>query len=81
MSTFSDEDVQKLKSMGNEENAKVWLGLYDKKVKFEPRVDDEVKQHLIQVTILFAFFIEDNILKMQYFRSMKISAGMFHPTN
>ncbi|KAI1718751.1 putative GTPase activating protein for arf domain-containing protein [Ditylenchus destructor] len=48
MSTFSDDDIQKMKSMGNEENAKIWLGLYDKKVKFEPRVDDEVKQHLIQ---------------------------------
>ncbi|KAI1730451.1 putative GTPase activating protein for arf domain-containing protein [Ditylenchus destructor] len=48
MSTFSDDDIQKMKTMGNEENAKIWLGLYDKKVKFEPRVDDEVKQHLIQ---------------------------------
>uniref|UniRef100_A0A915EPM0 Arf-GAP domain-containing protein n=1 Tax=Ditylenchus dipsaci TaxID=166011 RepID=A0A915EPM0_9BILA len=48
MSTFSDDDVKKLKLLGNEENQKIWLGLLDKKIKFEPRVEDEVRQHLIQ---------------------------------
>lgn len=52
MSTFSDSDIQKMQSNGNEENAKIWLGLYDNKIKFDSRVQDEIKQHLIQVKIL-----------------------------
>lgn len=49
MATFSNEEVEKLKSMGNEENSKIWLGLHDGPVKFEPvRLDENVKAHLIQ---------------------------------
>uniref|UniRef100_A0AC34GLZ7 Uncharacterized protein n=1 Tax=Panagrolaimus sp. ES5 TaxID=591445 RepID=A0AC34GLZ7_9BILA len=49
MATFSNEEIEKLKSMGNEENNKVWLGLHDGPIKFEPvRLDENVKQHLIQ---------------------------------
>jgi hypothetical protein len=49
MATFSNEEIEKLKSMGNEENAKIWLGLHDGPIKFEPiRLDENVKQHLIQ---------------------------------
>uniref|UniRef100_A0A7E4VFK6 Arf-GAP domain-containing protein n=1 Tax=Panagrellus redivivus TaxID=6233 RepID=A0A7E4VFK6_PANRE len=49
MATFTQEEVEKLRSSGNDENAKIWLGLHDGPVKFEPvRLDDAVKQHLIE---------------------------------
>jgi len=49
MATFSNDEVEKLKNAGNEENAKIWLGLHDGPVKFTPvRLDENVKNHLIQ---------------------------------
>jgi len=47
LSIFNKEEVEKVRRMGNEENAKIWLGLCDKP-KFETKNDDEIKQHLIQ---------------------------------
>uniref|UniRef100_A0AC34RST5 Arf-GAP domain-containing protein n=1 Tax=Panagrolaimus sp. JU765 TaxID=591449 RepID=A0AC34RST5_9BILA len=48
MATFSNEEVEKLQTMGNEENARIWLGLHDGPVKFEPvRLDENVKHHLV----------------------------------
>lgn len=58
MATFTDEDIQKLQANGNEENTKIWLGLYDKKVKFEPRLQEEVKQYLIQVFVIYLFLLK-----------------------
>lgn len=53
MATFSNEEIEKLKSMGNEANAAIWLGLHDGPIKFEPvRLDENVKQHLIQVCLI-----------------------------
>jgi len=52
MATFTDEDLEKLRRLGNEENAKVWLGLHDSKgMKLERKSEDEVRQYLIQVGI------------------------------
>jgi len=48
MSTFTQEEIEKLRNYGNEENSRIWLGLYDGQVKFQPRDNDEVKHYLIQ---------------------------------
>ena len=58
MATFSNDEVEKVKNAGNEENAKIWLGLHDGPVKFTPvRLDENVKNHLIQVIFLFTSFL------------------------
>ncbi|KAI6191572.1 putative GTP-ase activating protein [Aphelenchoides bicaudatus] len=48
MSTFTAEEVERLKTLGNAVNSKIYLGLYDGKKKFEPRIDDEVRAHLVE---------------------------------
>lgn len=49
MSTFTENEMNLIQTMGNEKNSKIWLGLCDQRPKFDPRVDDEVRQHLVQV--------------------------------
>lgn len=48
MSTFTNEEVERLKTLGNSINAPIYLGLYDGKKTFEPRIEEEVKAHLIE---------------------------------
>lgn len=48
MSTFTSEEVERLKTLGNAVNARIYLGLYDGRKRFEPRIDDEVRAHLIE---------------------------------
>lgn len=40
--------MERLRTLGNSVNSAVYLGLYDGKKKFEPRIEEEVKSHLIE---------------------------------
>jgi hypothetical protein len=47
MSTFTPEEIERLRTLGNAVNASIYLGLYEGRKKFEPRVEDEVRSHLV----------------------------------
>ncbi|CAD5234937.1 unnamed protein product [Bursaphelenchus xylophilus] len=65
MATFTNEDVEKLKKTGNKVNAFIYLGLYDGKTKFEPRVDEEVRKHLVEKYETRRWYVSPNDVEMQ----------------
>ncbi|KAI6205506.1 hypothetical protein M3Y94_00800000 [Aphelenchoides besseyi] len=47
MATFTTDEIERLKTLGNAVNTQIWLGLYDGKTKFEPRDDNEIRKYLV----------------------------------
>jgi hypothetical protein len=54
MATFTEEEIEKVRRIGNEGNTRTWLGLYDGPMsKFDsPRDEEKIKDHLNKVSCL-----------------------------
>ncbi|CAD5227520.1 unnamed protein product [Bursaphelenchus okinawaensis] len=65
MATFTNEEVERLRNGGNKLNAYIFLGLYDGRSKFEPRLDEEVRKHLVEKYENKRWYVSPNDVELQ----------------